>query len=171
MEASLTDSFFQSKSQKEEIQPQSPAASEINYIEEMTGPGAVQNEGIITEESSAALIPECTHQREKKIEDGKRRQNQPAPTASNAALTAIALVVLLLAGSVIVSSLIYASYTYPTENSNLAINFPSSVLFRRPLALSSSSLAPAGATDFHSTTARLPESSSEGPDLENINSR
>jgi len=175
MEASLTEPFFQSKSEKEETQLPLPAVSEMNYIEEMTSAGAVRDKGIVfTKDASDVLI--SSHRRETKDEDWKRRQCQPAPTA---ALTAIALVVLLLAGSVVVSSIIYASYTYPTEGSDLAINSPSSVLFRRPLtsppscslSLSSSSLAPDGATDFHSTTARLPESSSDGPNLETINSR
>ena len=160
MEASLTEPFFQTG--KEDIQLQLPTAR-MNCIEKLATAGAVQDEGITTEEPSDLLI--ASHQKENKDDDGKKK-----PSAMVVALTAGALIVLLLAGSVVVSSLIYARYTYyPIKSTTFPIDLPSSILFRPPPPSPSSSSR--SAADVHSRTARLPESSSEGPHVEAINSR
>ncbi|KAG7673073.1 hypothetical protein NADE_008384 [Nannochloris sp. 'desiccata'] len=101
MEASLTESFLQSKN--EEIQLPLPIAK-MDCIQEITAAGAVEDERIRTEERSDVLIP--SSQGENKYEG---RKIQPATTTRTSVMVAPAatsIIVILLAGSVLASSLI-----------------------------------------------------------------
>lgn len=172
MEASLTESFLQSKN--EEIQLPLPIAK-MDCIQEITAAGAVEDERIRTEERSDVLIP--SSQGENKYEG---RKIQPATTTRTSVMVAPAatsIIVILLAGSVLASSLMYAKFKF-IGNEYAIKPSPSSAIFRRrpspPSCSVSKSFSSTRATDFQRSTssARLPESSTEDTEINNeINSR
>jgi hypothetical protein len=127
MEASVTEPFLQENDEGP------PTASEINEAPEEAAPAASND--LLNDENTSDSAVESSQPGSKRAKPTKTATVKPA-------LAAIAVIV-LLAGCVLASSFIYASYARNSDN--FIVNSPSSILLRPPsCSLPSSTTATSG---------------------------